>query len=181
MHCRQVGKVLLLSFASQGSTDENQSVHIGPDQEPAFFSWQVRTKQSIDPIVSNVMGTCVDHDHPEYGKYLQSCETHYNMCEGKCNGDGACIKKCRDDEKSCIGKFSNRVILKYDVIWKHFEVKMTLWWPHSLNMVISDACPCCKVTERAKCTWKSLDDIEAEETIFHQLKCASMEDVVHIE
>ena len=45
----------------------------------------------------------------------------------------------------------------------------------------SVACPCCKITEIAKCTWKSLDDIKAEETIFHQLECANMEDVVHIE
>jgi len=44
-----------------------------------------------------------------------------------------------------------------------------------------DLCPCCKITEVAKCNWKSLDEIKAKDTIFHQLECSNIDDVVHIE
>ena len=50
------------------------------------------------------MGTCIDHDHPEYNECVQHCETASSMCSSKCNDDTACINQCEDEEKTCIGK-----------------------------------------------------------------------------
>ena len=55
-------------------------------------------------LLSYVMGTCIDHDHPEYGECVQHCETAEGICSSKCNDDTACINECDDEEKACIGK-----------------------------------------------------------------------------
>jgi len=97
-------------------------------------------------FVGLVIGTCIDHDHPQYGDCLQKCETDFSMCKSKCNEDSVCINACDDEQIACI-----------------------------------EICPCCKITEVAKCAWRSLDEIKAQDTIFHQLECANIEDAVHIE
>ncbi len=51
-----------------------------------------------------VVGTCIDHDHPQYGDCLQKCETDFSMCKSKCKGDSVCINACDDEQIACIGK-----------------------------------------------------------------------------
>ena len=56
-------------------------------------------------LVSHVMGTCIDQDHPEYGDCVQHCETALSLCSSKCDGNTGCINDCEDEETACIGEY----------------------------------------------------------------------------
>ena len=57
-------------------------------------------------LVSHVMGTCIDQDHPEYGDCVQHCETALSLCSSKCDGNTGCINDCEDEETACIGEYT---------------------------------------------------------------------------
>jgi len=92
----------LVSYSKTSSELNKFEIRISTPREK--FIMPNVSKVLLVGLLSHVMGTCIDHDHPEYNECVQHCETASSMCSSKCNDDTACINQCEDEEKTCIGQ-----------------------------------------------------------------------------